>query len=408
MSKRHGGSYWNQYQCQGCGEPFAILGGTAIETLMCAECIKDFGIETEEDVKELLDMFGFNSGTHQPQDSVRKITDGKQDAPPKPKVDPKVVAAGIRTQVDYKVLPVSEYKKPINYVCAKNGLFEVRKSDLATVTVRPKEVLGVVEELKEGVTLNLPKVPFLFLQQTISFFRGVEAKMNGSSEALVQVWWDREAKAHQMHVPEQNVSGGSVRHQSVFDLDNSGKYFHVMDIHSHGSGMSAFWSGTDNNDEMRVTTDRLFGVIGKVKDPIPMWKWRMRTRDGFIDLSVADIFELPKEEFDFKVTSADIFRMLGSDTGFKDGKVQLWCPVNPFSNVDVPKEWYDQVKGYSHGGGHGWQGHGNVTRFPKTIKGFIYINGLEYESDGSAALKATGRRLMTAAEFAQHQAKGGK
>ncbi len=402
MGRRNrNGSYWNQKLCQGCGEPYAIMGAAdPLTEFMCSECITDFGIESAEDAKELLDMFGFNKPT-QPS-----VVPAAVQQPAKPKVDPKVVAAGVRTQVAYVVMPVSEFKKPINYVCAKNGLFEVRKSDLATVITRPKEVLGVVEELQEGISLNLPKVPFLFLQQTVSFFRGVEAKMKGSSEALIQVWWDRETKTHQMHIPEQSVSGASVRHQSVFDLDNSGKYFHVMDIHSHGSGMSAFWSGTDNNDEMRVTTDRLFGVIGKVKDPIPMWKWRMRTRDGFIDLTVADIFELPQAEFSFKVKSDDIFRMLGTDS-IKDGKVQLWCPVNPFENVDVPAEWYDKVKSnYTQGNG-GWQGSGGsqMTRFPKQIKGFVYVNGLEYESDGDNTIKPTGRKLMTKAEFEAFQSR---
>ena len=389
MSKRQHGSYWNQHVCAGCGEPFAIHGRSALENLVCSECITDFGITTEADAKELLDMFGFN------QPPVTSIV----RQPEKPKVDPKVVAAGIRTQVDYRVLPISEYKKPITYVCGKTGLYEVRKSDLATVVIKaPKEVLGVSEDLQEGVTLNLPKVPFLFLQQTVSFFRGVEERRNSSSEALVQVWWNRETKTHQMHVPEQTVSGGSVNHQSVFDLDNSGNFFHVMDIHSHGSGMNAFWSGTDNNDERRVTTDRLFGVIGKVKDPIPMWKWRMRTRDGFIDLTVADIFELPQEIFNFTVKSEDVFRLLGSDASFKDGKVQLWCPVNPFGNVEVPADWYGQVKGYQQQAG--WKGQGGThASFPKTIKGFIYINGVEYESDGGHALKATGRKLLTRAEL---------
>lgn len=389
---RHRGNYWNQQTCAGCGEPFAIVGGTALQQLICEECMTDFGIETEEDVKEMLDMFGFNSHhNHQTTAETRKL-------PEKPKVDPKIVAAGVRTQVDYKVMPVSEYKKPINYVCAKNGLFEVRKSDLATIVVKPKEVLGVVEELQEGVTLNLPKVPFLFLQQTVSFFRGVEERRNSSSEALVQVWWDRETKSHQMHVPEQTVSGGGVTHRSVFDIDNSGKYFHVMDIHSHGSGMSAFWSGTDNNDEKHVTTDRLFGVIGKVKEPMPMWKWRMRTRDGFIDLNVADIFEMPKETFDFTVKSEDIFRIIGTEgTGFKDGKVQLWCPVDPFGNVEVPKEWYEQVKGHQHQP-WGHQSHGGITRFPKVIKGYVFINGLEYLVEGDK-ITATGHKLLKRSEL---------
>lgn len=392
-------SSWNQHTCLACGETFAVMAeGDPIADYVCRTCIQDFGIETDEDVKEMLDMFGF-TGNNNHHGHVQNVT-----TPPKPKVDPKAVAAGIRAQIDYKVAPVSRYDKPITYLCAKNGLFEVRHSDLATVIVKPKEILGVTEEMKEGVTLNLPRVPYLFLQQTVSFFRGVEAKMNHSSEALVQIWWNRETKLHEMHVPEQRVSGGSVNHTSVFDLDSSGKYFHVMDIHSHGSNMSAFWSGTDNADEARVTTDRMFGVIGKVKDPIPMWKWRMRTRDGFIDLSVADIFELPQEKINFTVQSEDIFRLMGTENGVKEGRVQLWCPVNPFGNVDVPAEWYEQVKG-NQWSGQQQHGFGSMTRFPKQIKGFIYINGLEYEADGEGQIKATGHKLLTKEEFKAIQPK---
>ena len=39
----------------------------------------------------------------------------------------------------------------------------------------------------------------------------------------------------------------------------------------------------------------MFGVIGKVDQAIPDWKWRMRTREGFIDLQVADVFALENE-----------------------------------------------------------------------------------------------------------------
>ena len=113
MSKRQG-SYWNQSQCIGCGEPFAVMGGTAIQQLMCLECITDFGIESDDDITEVLDMFGFNQHhNQQPVVEAKKL-------PEKPKVDPKVVAAGVRTQVAYAVMPVSEFKKPITYICAKN------------------------------------------------------------------------------------------------------------------------------------------------------------------------------------------------------------------------------------------------------------------------------------------------
>ena len=132
----------------------------------------------------------------------------------KPKVDPEAVAAGVRAMIDHKVAPVQDFEKPITYVTCKNGLFEVRHSDLATIITKPKEVLGILEEGTEGITLNLPKIPFEFLSKTISFFRGVCEREKGSSEALVQIWWDRQDKQHTLHVPEQRVSGGGVHHES--------------------------------------------------------------------------------------------------------------------------------------------------------------------------------------------------
>ena len=372
--------YWQHNTCVGCGEPFALLadmGGLMLQ--FCHECLHDFGIESEADAERLIAMFGLN-------------TEEKKDAvPAKPTVDPEAVAAGIRTQVDYRVVSDAPYTKPITYECAKNGLFEVRHSDLVTIITKPKDVLGLTRELKEGITLNLPKVPFLFLQQTISFFRGVEGKRGGSSEALVQVWWDRQETQHILHVPEQQVSGGGVRHQSRFDHENDGRYLHVADIHSHGTNMSAFWSGTDNADEKNVTTERLFGVIGKVTRPIPDWKWRMRTRDGFIDLTVADMFAMPQESYTFTVKSEDLFRTINNDATFKEGRAQLWCPVDPFGDVPIPDEWYAQVKGYTHTPS---TPHNMMSAVRSgTIKGFIYVNGIEYECDGSV-LKPTGHKLL--------------
>ena len=301
--------------CLTCDDQFDTFEVNTLLSEFCWECRKNFCITTEADAEQLVALVDIGilrdhkaQLTTVPETKTKETPVVNKD---KPKLDPAAVAAGIRTQVDYRVSPFTAFEKPITYVAYKNGLFEVRHSDLATIVTKPKEILGLTEEGKEGVTLNLPKLPFLFLQQTITFFRGVETKMKGSSEALVQIWWDRQESQHTIHVPEQQVSGGGVRHASVFDQDNTGRYFHVADIHSHGSGMSAFWSGTDNADEMRVTTERMFGVIGKISKPVPEWRWRVRTRDGFIDLTVADIFEMPRENITFTVKSEDLFRSTG-------------------------------------------------------------------------------------------------
>ena len=357
----------------------------------CFHCRAHFAIDNNRDAEEMLGWI-----------DAACIETGAQDVKclEKPEVDPIAVAAGVRTMVDYKVAPVTSLEKTINYVVYKNGLFEVRQSDLATVVVKPKEVLGVLEEAKEGVQLNIPKIPFEFLLQIISFFREVCVRQKGSSEALVQIWWDKEGKTHQIHVPVQEVSGGGVHHTSTFDQGAEGRWLHVADIHSHGSSMGAFWSGTDNADEARVITERLFGVIGKVAQPIPEWRWRMRTRDGFIDLSVDNIFQTPKDKLNFTVDFKTIFQSLGSNS-YKDGEVQLWCPVDPFKSVEVPEAWYDQVQSFSerskgkldNAAPHLTGNRQNHQAFPKNTEGFIYISGNEYLVD-QHSMRATGHRLI--------------
>ena len=389
-----GKNHVKQCTCLVCNEPFMTMAMPPFDEV-CVGCRMDFGANTFKEVEELVDMIKLGLIEEGDQGLFPAKKELKRIEAAKPKSNPEVVAAGMRSAIDYIVLPLADgFKKSITYVTAKNGLFEVRHSDLCTIVTQPKEVLGVVQEMKEGVTLNLPKFPWGFLEQTISFFRGVCERQKGSSEALVQVWWNRVDKAYELHVPEQKVSGGGVHHESRFDHEGDGNWIHAADIHSHGSSMSAFWSGTDDGDERRVTTERMFGVIGNVNDPIPTWKWRMRTRDGFIDLKLSDVFMMPEKVHEFTVTSKILFDAIDKD--MKNGEVILSCPVTPFGNVDVPEEWYEQVKGFNFNnndnnhqgwGGAGWQ------NLPQQMTGYIFINGLEYKLEDGKCV-ATGKKLV--------------
>lgn len=405
-------SGWLEHECQACGNRF--WGPEEdLHVPVCWHCINDFGIETKEDWEELHMLFGFGNRDHGGNGHAdqKQIHNAKREAAPKP--DPVKVAQGVRSQCDYAVMPADGGEMPtprkaITYYCAKNGLFEVRHSEVATIITKPKEVLGVTQELKEGVKLNLPKIPFTFLQQTVAFFRGVEKRRNSSSEAIVQIWWDTQEKRHQMHVPEQQVGGASVHHNSTFDQANEGRYIHFADIHSHTSSMSAFWSGTDNADERRVCGERVFGVIGKINQPIPDWKWRLGTRGGFIDLNITDVVEMPTEDFRFNISANELYRCINDPSLFKDGRVSLWCPVSPFNaDVEVPEEWYAQVKGHTvgsfHDAGrsnyyHANRGHyGMQQRLPDVVRGMIYVDGEEFEVDG-AVLRKTGNKLIRKGE----------
>jgi PRTRC genetic system protein A len=381
--------------CRGCSVKYMPLVEGPLKEF-CPVCRADFGLKTDEDAVELLSMMengGVQLSDRRGRGRVDKSHEPVGQGVVAPKVDPAVVAEGLRQLVDYKVSPITTFDKPITYIMFKNGLFEVRHSDLATIITQPKEVIGLTEEAKEGVTFNLPKIPMALLMQTISFFRGVCQRQNASSEALVQIWWDRQEKQHVLHVPEQHASGGGVHPTSCFDQDVSGRWFRVGDIHSHGTTMGAFFSGTDDEDEKKVTTERVFGVIGKVAQPIPEWQWRMRTRGGFIPLDIADIFTMPQEQYTFTIDAMSLFRSINKPDTFKNGQVILSCPVDPFKDVAVPEEWYAQVtkqvwQGKS-GEGHCWNRGESAM-----VKGFIYISNLEYQVDGQT-LTPTGRKLTT-------------
>ena len=109
----------------------------------------------------------------------------------------------------------------------------------------------------------------------------------------------------------------------------------------------------------------MFGVIGKVSQPLPEWRWRMRTREGFIDLKVTDVFEIRAEDtIPFTVSWDVIMEATTAKEGLSpDGRIRLLCPVDPFKDTTCPPEWHEKVKNTWGGGrigmgsGH-WGGRG--------------------------------------------------
>jgi PRTRC genetic system protein A len=383
----------------------------------CPLCKNDLGLENDEDAQEMLNLMGegkvdvklFHRGKGKDEKvnapfwgmgSAAQLVPHPKDVKVKPPVDPKQVALGQRTMIDVQMAPVRVYEKPITYVLYEDGLYEVRHSDLATITSKAKTVLGVVEKGKEGIEWNLPPIPFILLQQTISFFRAVCKERNSSSEALVQIWWDREKKEYSLYIPEQEASAGGVHPTSIHDEGNSGQWFRVGDIHSHGSGMGAFFSGTDDGDERNITTERVFGVIGRVAQAIPEWAFRMRTRDGFIPLNLVDVFEIPEKECKFTIPSKALFEAMGVKDAVKDGRVSLSCPVDPFEDVTIPAEWVKRVSGSK-----GWMGYrGSDGKFQRgvqslpSMRGYLYVSGQEMEICEDGTMKPTGCHLMSKEE----------
>jgi PRTRC genetic system protein A len=340
--------------------------------------------------------------------------------PPAPKIDRAKVLAAQRAMIEYgrtidSITPETPLEKPTSYVIAENGLFEVHDTDIGMIIAPATVVKGVEGKLKPGLSLNIPKIPYLILRQTVAFFRETCKRQSGSSEAYLQIWWNTQEKRYETFVPDQRVSGASVNHSGGFDAegarteDGLAIWLHVMDIHSHGSGMSAFWSSVDDADEKKAPAGRLFGVIGKVNQPLPDWKWRLRTREGFMELHVPDIFEVNLEEkVPFTITWANLMNAAGEKDGVDaQGRVKLSCPVDPFGDATCPDEWHARVNsgrssaGSSHSshGGEGWNASWRKPQQSSVLPAYIYIKAAgsdeleEHEVSADGVPKPTGHKL---------------
>lgn len=385
--------------CPVCDESFSqLIKGDPLYTI-CYTCRQDFGCTTATHVDMVLGLIKNETpDTRKAYAMSRREHNGghSRGYTPPPKVDQEKVNAGIRSLTRYGLtVPLSAEDirdlMPTNYVMAANGLFEVRHSDIADVAkaLSPAgtAILGLTEKLTEGVFLNVPKVPFALLANTVAFFRGVVKRFN-NGEAIVRIWWNVQAQTYEIRVPDggQRVSGASVHHNDDFDLsgergeDGALKYLHVMDIHSHNS-MNGFWSGIDDNDEKRAPEGRMFGVLGKVTQTVPDWKWRMRSRgDGaaaFIDLKVTDIFEIPAVKLDF-TSAIDLSELLIAPTV----TATMTCTHDPFKDATCPEAWYatvNQPTANRHEGTTRVSGFGGMFNFgrrvsaPATIPSYIFI-----------------------------------
>jgi PRTRC genetic system protein A len=222
-----------------------------------------------------------------------------------------------------------ETAKLVSYIVAGNGIFTFRKSQVAdTLSHSLKATIPGLPDLKAQTWLGFPLIPFTILAEIIAFFREVSESID--TEAYAQVWLNHESGSYWTHVPRQIVKGAHVEHFG--ELQREGHTL-VLEIHSHGKNMDAFWSGEDNRDESRGGM-RLFGVVGKVLDPIPRFKFRLGT--GFaewIDLEAGDVIEIPDTSVTVNVPMKKV--LAGEGTVIK---------IDPFEDATYPDSWEEAIE----------------------------------------------------------------
>lgn len=225
--------------------------------------------------------------------------------------------------------------KPLSYIVASNGLFEQRKNDLGLFYSKTDKIPNM-QEVQEGVFLNIPKIPFDLFNKMIAWFRTIYKK--DKTESTFMIFYN-EKTGFFPFIPEQTNAGAS----SKYLRDDDPVYTElcknntlVMVAHSHPwAGTSApSPSGTDNNDEkeaiLYLIANNVEGVPNVYCSTCPGGK-RMK-------LSFFDLFENPLLER--KDIPEDIKNLLVSRVTEKEVFTQFLKP----DEFVMPLEWLKKHK----------------------------------------------------------------
>ena len=256
-----------------------------------------------------------------------------------PPVDLEAVNRLIRQMADYEILtdPISierDLSKAVTYVMTAAGVMEVRKTAFGVSVAKVDKVPGLLT-LPAGLILSLQKLSWADFSRIVQFFR--EVNEQHKAEAFVQVWRHKDGGPYELLVPPQTISGAHVAYTNPDVVLMPGDWYRVMEMHSHNT-MSAFFSSVDDSDEAKA--ESVYGVIGDITNTVPSWKWRCRAGGKFIDLQLTDVVEVPEPGRMVKFQVA--LSTLLSGKSCKNG-VTLDLPLQPFEEVEVPKEWHEAL-----------------------------------------------------------------
>lgn len=203
--------------------------------------------------------------------------------------------------------------KPVNFVVAKNGTFRVTATPVAFFCSRlstPQQgatPIPGLQDLKEGTTLRIPKIPFEHWVKVLSFYRDVHAK--DKTEASVLFFWNH----NNIEIPPAYDNGAEIKgveedgqfiiycpvqknssSLSDFQADSMVAWLRqhttpLLETHSHHT-MDAFWSGTDNANENMT---QFYGVYGKILDAKPKFLFRYVNGSDKTNIDHFELFESP-------------------------------------------------------------------------------------------------------------------
>lgn len=236
----------------------------------------------------------------------------------------------------------AELDKMHNYVFQADGDYLIVNNKIGYFFVKMKEAeqerLGLPSEINGNkLKLKVPKIPKKIYYQILAFFRDIMGRM-GNSEAFIQVYYDKQEEKYIPFVPEQTVSGASVRYDATKNLNEQdrSRYILVFEIHSHNT-MGAFWSGTDNADEKDT---RFYGVFGELNKEQHAELFRFMVKGKEVSVPKELIFDFEKE--DTKITKDELETFINSMK--EDMDVATAIRELKGMTTTYPAEWAEKVK----------------------------------------------------------------
>lgn len=224
-------------------------------------------------------------------DGLKKAKDKNPKCMLKPIVRMEKKGTGSYRGVFTSLEEAQDSGKAICIVPGQDGkVYEMRRNAMGEF-ITPTAKVYDLGEIHAGFRPALPPIPYALFEQIVSLFRAFmfSVEDGGPTEALAQVFWDKESGGYFIHVPRQEVD--KVRVIAHLDDDtlfaNPERYIHYCDVHSHND-MRARFSPTDNRDER---ANRVYIVVGRLDKYYPDVSVRICNGGNFLTIPPETVLE---------------------------------------------------------------------------------------------------------------------
>ena len=161
------------------------------------------------------------------------------------------------------------------YVLGSGGLYVQSESAhlTARILVAPAEVRGLAS-VSEKAALTHGPIPTHLFELGLAWLLAAP-----DTERFFAIRWDGDA--YRLVIPPQTGTSSSLTYQPPQGV--------IAEFHSHGSHR-AFFSATDDRDEQGF---RIYGVVGRLHDPLPELTLRVGIYGHFAPLHWSQVFDGP-------------------------------------------------------------------------------------------------------------------